>query len=56
MTKKELATAIYRLDSEKGIKHKCTEKEYVKRALNGIGEMKKGFLKHELEEMYARRC
>lgn len=54
MTRKELATQIYKLDSEKGLTHKCTEKEYVRRALNGIGACK-GFLKTELEEMYKAR-
>lgn len=53
MTRKELAIAIYRMD-EKKVKHECTEKEWVKRALEGIG-CAKGFLKSELLEMYNRR-
>jgi len=53
MTRKELAIEIYKMD-EKKIKHQCSEKEYVRRALNGIG-MIKGFLKSDLLEMYTRR-
>jgi hypothetical protein len=53
MTRKELATEIYRMDEQK-TSHKCSEKEWVKRALNGIGGAK-GFLKPELEDMYNRR-
>ena len=53
MTRKELAIEIYNMD-EKKIKHVCSEKEYVKRALNGIGAVK-GFLKSDLVEMYNRR-
>ena len=57
MTRKELAIEIYRMDEKlyKNIyPHKCSEKEWVKRALNGIG-MAKGFSKAELIEMYNRR-
>lgn len=39
---------------EKKNEHKCSEKEWVKRALNGIG-MAKGFSKAELIKMYNRR-
>jgi hypothetical protein len=53
MTRKELATEIYRIDEQK-TPHKCNEKEWVKRALNGIAGTK-GFLKDELMDMYNRR-
>lgn len=53
MTRKELAIEIYRMDEMKE-NHKCTEKEWVKRALNGIGSAK-GFLKGELQEIYNRK-
>jgi len=53
MTRKELAIEIYRLDELK-TPHKITEKEWVKRALNGIGACK-GFLKPELVDMYNRK-
>lgn len=54
MTRKELAIAIYRLDTKKGMTGRCSEKEYVKRALYGVGSAKP-FLKSELQEMYDRR-
>ena len=53
MTRKELAMEIYRMDELK-TPHKCSQKEWVKRALNGIGGAK-GFLKDELIDMYNRR-
>lgn len=53
MTRKELAIEIYRMDELK-TSHKCSEKEWVKRALNGIAGTK-GFLKDELIDMYNRR-
>ena len=55
MTRKELATAIYRMDYAKGIRgSNCSEKEWVKRALNGIGYAKP-FKKSELQEIYNRK-
>lgn len=43
MTRKELATELYRLNVIRGICHKdgCGEKEWVRRALNGIGSSKR---------------
>lgn len=53
MTRKELAIEIYRLEERKQ-KHNISEREWVKRILNGIGCVK-GFLKPELVVMYNRK-
>ena len=53
MTRKQLAEAIYDLD-EAVKPHKQPKAVWVKRALNGCGAAK-GFKRHELEAMLARR-
>lgn len=54
MTRKELAIRLYEIRKEKGATINVNKATFVKRHLNGMGYLIKGFTKSELEGLLER--